>query len=148
MSVKKELTVVQTDHEIYYAYINEKDEIEIGCMGNPQYRLVLGEGSARSHYDHLSLQCWQGQLILFYTCYEPMRNGYLMVALYPFPVRQEEILYFSPRGRIFYDTFVIETACYVGLRGEEERRKGELMVFQKRDRGFERMREIEKQGDK
>ena len=75
---QRELTTVEVDGDLYYAYINDQNQVEAGCVEHPSWHMILAEGKARSHYGRLCLGEERGALFLLYDCFESMQNRYLL----------------------------------------------------------------------
>ena len=44
---QRELTTVEVDGDLYYAYINDQNQVEAGCVEHPSWHMILAEGKAR-----------------------------------------------------------------------------------------------------
>lgn len=117
---KREWAEVETEHDIYYAYINTENQVEIRSAKTLARCMILGEGKARSNYASLTLECVEKEIFLLYTCYEAMQNVYLLGAVYPFPGKREEVIYTGSRKRICYGTFWLEDEFYLAMKLENE----------------------------
>ena len=116
---QRELTTAETEHDLYYAYINEADQVEIGSAECPAGHMILGEDDARAHYCDLRLEYAGTEIFLLYNCYEGMKNMYILGALYPFHGRREEILCTSSR-KMPYHAFWLAGDFYLCVRRGEE----------------------------
>lgn len=130
---KKEWTEIETDQDIYYAYINLENQVEIRSAKTLSRCMTLAEGTARSNYGSLKLECAGGEVFLLYTCFEAIRNTFFLGAIYPFAEKREEVLYVGGRKPIYYGPVWLGNDFYVAVRQEN----GTIQMMQKRKNGFE-----------
>lgn len=133
---QRELTTVEVDGDLYYAYINDQNQVEAGCVEHPSWHMILAEGKARSHYGRLCLGEERGALFLLYDCFESMQNRYLLGVLYFFPTRQEKIICTSSHGKLHYAAFGLDKKQYLCVSARDAQGEEVIRLFRREKRDF------------
>lgn len=79
-----ELTSVLFQGSIYFAYENLKHQIAVDVLGGGRERIVLTEGTDRCKFSNLILATKEDTLVLFYQCWNPVKERFEFHAVAPY----------------------------------------------------------------